>query len=252
MSISEKSRKTLWARSGNRCAICRIELVTEKDAHNVNLNLGEECHIISNKSKGPRHKPKYLDDYDAHSNLILLCRNHHRIIDEQNETYSEKLLHQIKTNHEKWVKLTIDKASKEESKASKMILKRITSGKEIVNIVNGMDVSEFDHDELKTQEEVDVIGSFLQNLRDWGDLFGMGVVETQQSIEIGFNLSKDLKEIEDLGFMIFGDSRKSKMTNDQKDDLGTWKIATIVIKRNDNTEIINLKEVADIIDKNKC
>ena len=251
MSISEKSRKTLWARSGNRCAICRIELVAEKDDNDVNLNLGEECHIISSKTKGPRHKRNYLDYYDAYSNLILLCRNHHRMIDEQHETYSEKLLHKIKNNREKWVKSTIDKAAKGDSKDYNRVLKKLTSGKEIIDIVNGMYASVFDHDVLMSQEEVDIIGSFLQNLRDWGDLFGMGVIETHQSVEIGFNLSKDLKKIEDLGFMVFGDIRKAKMTNDQKYDLGTWKIATIVIKRNDNPEIINLKEIADIINKDK-
>lgn len=242
MAISDKSRKTLWARSGNRCAFCRIELVAEKDDNDVNLNLGEECHIISSKAKGPRHKPDYLDDYDAYSNLILLCRNHHRMIDEQHETYLEKLLHQIKDNHENWVKSTIDKAAKGDSKDSNRFLKRLTSGKEIVNIVNGMYASEFDHDELKSKEEVEIIGSFLQNLRDLGNLFGMGVVETQQTVETGFDLTKDLKEIEALGFMVFGDTRNAKMTNNQKDDLGVWKIATIVIKRNDNPDIINLNE----------
>ena len=55
MAITNKTRKLLWGRSGNRCAFCKIELVAEKDHNNVNLNLGEECHIISSKIKGPRH-----------------------------------------------------------------------------------------------------------------------------------------------------------------------------------------------------
>lgn len=247
MAVSEKNRKILWARSGNRCSLCRIELVAEKDENDINLNLGEECHIISSKSKGPRHKPNYLEDYDVYSNLILLCRNHHRMIDEQFETYTEELLHQIKTNHEKWVKSTIDKAIKGTTEKSPKFLRRLTSGKELVDIVNGMYASEFDHDELKTEEEVRIIGSFLQNLRDWGDLIGMGVVETSQIVETGFNLTKDIKELEEFGFWVFGDSRKARMTNDNKDDLGIWKIATIVIKRKDNPEIINLEEIANKI-----
>ncbi|OFX72109.1 MAG: hypothetical protein A2X12_12250 [Bacteroidetes bacterium GWE2_29_8] len=246
MAISEKNRKILWGKSGNRCACCKIELVAEKDNKDINLNLGEECHIISSKNKGPRHK-KFLDDYDAYNNLILLCRNHHRMIDEKFETYTEDYLHKIKADHEKWVKLTIDKAIKGNSNNSQKLLKRLTSGKELIDIVNGMGASEFDHDELKNEKEVELIGSFLQTLRDWGDLIGMGSIETQQIVEIGFNLTKDLKEIENLGFMVFGDARKARITNDQKDNLGVWKIATIVVKRSDNPEIINLIDVVEQI-----
>lgn len=240
MAISEKDRKTLWARSGNRCALCRIELVSGKDENNNNLNLGEECHIISKKQNGPRYKPDYKDNHDDYSNLILLCCNHHRMIDEQYETYTEKILHQIKLNHEKWVKSAIDSATGLKKEPRKRILPRITSGKELVDIISGMHASEFDFDELKTEEEVQLIGSFLQNLRDWGDLLGMAVVETYQSIELGFNLTKDLKEIENLGFLAFGEYRKSKMTNDKKEDLGTWKIGTIVIVRKENPNILNM------------
>lgn len=247
MAISEKSRRTLWGRSGNRCAMCRIELVAEKDNNNINLNLGEECHIISSKDRGPRHKPKYLDDYDAYSNLLLLCRNHHRMIDEQFETYTEKLLHQIKNNHENWVKSTIDNAIKGDPKDEPKILKSISSGKELIDIVHDAYASEFDHDELKNETEVKLIGSFLQNIRDWIDLFGMGAIETYQTVEIGFNLTKDLKEIEDLGFMVFGDSRKQKMITEQKVDLGIWKIVTIVIKRNNNPDIIDFEKFSNIM-----
>jgi hypothetical protein len=45
MAISDKTRKSLWAKSGNRCSICKIELFSEKDADV--FNIGEEC---SNKS----------------------------------------------------------------------------------------------------------------------------------------------------------------------------------------------------------
>jgi hypothetical protein len=108
--ISDKTRKTLWARSGNRCAICRIELVAERDAYDRNLNIGEECHIISSKGKGPRHLDTYEKDFDDYENLILLCRNHHKTIDEQIETYPVVLLHDIKADHEQWVNETINSA----------------------------------------------------------------------------------------------------------------------------------------------
>jgi hypothetical protein len=245
MAISDKNRKTLWARSGNRCAICRIELISEKDNNEINLNIGEECHIISSKPFGPRFREDFQGDHDDTSNLILLCRNHHKMIDEQYETYTESILYHLKLNHEQWVKLVIDKASGESSNSENRILQRITSGKELVNIIIGMHASQFDHDELKSEQEVQIIGSFLQNLSDWGDILGDLINEHQQKVELGYNLTKDIEEIENLGFYIFGDSRRSRMTNDSKIDLGIWKIATIYIMRKDNPRIINFN-LADI------
>ncbi|HRS59812.1 MAG TPA: hypothetical protein P5050_11405 [Bacteroidia bacterium] len=108
MAITERSRKILWGRSGNRCAICKTELVLEKDPYNKHLNIGEECHIISRQPNGPRHKPIQDFDYDSSDNLLLLCCNHHTMIDEQVETYSEERLKQIKIEHESWVKENLE------------------------------------------------------------------------------------------------------------------------------------------------
>jgi len=113
----------------------------------------------------------------------------------------------------------------------------------LLDIVDGIHASEIDHDELRNEEEVKKIGAFLQTLLDWGDLLGMGEIETYQRVEISYNLTKDLNDLEKLGFIVFGDRRRSKMTNDQKDDLGSWNIGTIVILREDNPSIINQEEI---------
>ena len=55
MGISSKTRKNLWAKSGNRCSICKIELFSKKKGKDE-FNIGEECHIISSNTNGPRHK----------------------------------------------------------------------------------------------------------------------------------------------------------------------------------------------------
>jgi hypothetical protein len=72
MSITDKTRKALWAKSGNRCLLCRIELVQETDGVTQNLIIGEECHIVSEKGKGPRGEVEFAGDYDGYDNLFLL------------------------------------------------------------------------------------------------------------------------------------------------------------------------------------
>lgn len=79
MAVSDRTRKILWARSGNRCAICRRPLVISKTAEDADSVVGEECHIVSALPKGPRYDPAapqtLLDDVH---NLLLLCSVHHK------------------------------------------------------------------------------------------------------------------------------------------------------------------------------
>jgi hypothetical protein len=120
MAINDKSRKALWGRSGNRCAICKTELVLEKDPYDNRLNLGEECHIISRQPNGPRHKLLENFDYDDSDNLLLLCCNHHKMIDEQLEKYTEEVLLSIKEEHENWVKVNLEGNAFTEKEKSKL------------------------------------------------------------------------------------------------------------------------------------
>lgn len=244
MAITNKTRKTLWARSGNRCAMCRTELVAEKNEHNRNLNIGDECHIISEKTNGPRHKVDYGKDYDEYENLILLCKNHHKTIDELWETYTVDLLKIIKSNHENWIKTVIDNAKRKTVSKSQRVLNRLMTGKQIVDIINDVSAYQFDHDEFKTEEEADFVSGFLQNLQEWGEVSGFGDFEIGRQIKLGFELNKEIEELESRGFFIFGERRKSRISNANNDDLGLWDIAVLVVLRQDNPKIINVDKLA--------
>ncbi len=132
MAISEKSRKILWGRSGNRCAICKTELVLEKDPFSVHLNIGEECHIISKQLNGPRYEQIENLDYDSSDNLLLLCCNHHRMVDDQIETYPKDKLNSLKVEHELWVKKNLDgnnRFDEAEEKSKRALLIDFITGK---------------------------------------------------------------------------------------------------------------------------
>jgi predicted restriction endonuclease len=114
MPITDKTRKNLWAKSGNRCAICKKELFSNVEKQK-DTNIGEECHIISSKFNGPRYKSG-ITDYDVYDNLILLCRNHHKIIDDLTDTYTEEVLRYFKLNHENWVSASLNSSLETENK----------------------------------------------------------------------------------------------------------------------------------------
>jgi hypothetical protein len=63
--------------------------------------IGEICHIKARSEKGPRDDPT-LSDAERHGfeNLILLCRNHHKMVDDDPAKYTVEWLKRIKQQHE--------------------------------------------------------------------------------------------------------------------------------------------------------
>ncbi len=112
MSITDKTRKLLWGRSGSRCAFCRTQLIMDSTPHDDESVVGEECHIVSRRPSGPRHLPAFPpDEIDSYDNLLLLCRTHHKMVDDQLSTFTPEALHQLKGNHEAWVAETLEQSS---------------------------------------------------------------------------------------------------------------------------------------------
>mgnify|MGYP005841012639 CR=1 FL=1 len=102
-SYTPVTLKRLYGKSGNCCAYpnCREELIYETG------NLSDICHIESISEDGPRYNsaPEITNkDRNAEPNLILLCKNHHHIIDQKDGDgswrYSADQLKAMKREHE--------------------------------------------------------------------------------------------------------------------------------------------------------
>lgn len=111
MSITNRTRKMLWGRSASRCAYpdCRLQLIepaTDADRDAVH---GEEAHIVAQEPGRPR-RDAYdgVSDLDDYANLILLCRNHHGIVDAQPNTHTVEVLRRYKQDHEAWITQNLD------------------------------------------------------------------------------------------------------------------------------------------------
>lgn len=96
--------KRLWGRSGNRCAIGRIELSSDESGV-----VGDTCHIVAQSPDGPRGVSQLTrEERDRYDNLVLLCPTHHRLIDSNTEKWSVDSLCATKREHEKWVSDRLD------------------------------------------------------------------------------------------------------------------------------------------------
>lgn len=88
-------------------------LTTPMEPGGPDVLLGEMAHIVAESPDGPRgDDPLPLDQRNLHTNLVLLCNNHHQIIDDPGNAayYTVERLRGIKEKHERWVEQTLGRA----------------------------------------------------------------------------------------------------------------------------------------------
>lgn len=105
MSVKLKTRIMVWGRAAHRCSFpdCNLDLVVDEvDTDDPSL-IGEICHIVGQKPDGPRgNHPMPLEQRDLYSNLLLICNNHHKVVDDNPSTYTTDMLQDMKRKHEEW------------------------------------------------------------------------------------------------------------------------------------------------------
>jgi len=114
MGRTDRTRKLLWGRSGNRCARCKRELVTEPTEFDHEAVVGDECHIVAKKPRGPRYDPGFSPELvDGYDNLILLCKACHKLVDDQPRRYSADYLRALKQQHIEYVRASTEPRPRE-------------------------------------------------------------------------------------------------------------------------------------------
>lgn len=105
-NIPIRDQKILYARSGGKCAIpeCRKKLVIKKTLEDKESLIGVNAHIKGERKGSARYDSHMTDkERNSYENLILVCQDHSKIIDDQMNTYTVEKLHTIKKQHEEWV-----------------------------------------------------------------------------------------------------------------------------------------------------
>lgn len=97
--LTQRTIKLLFSYSRNRCAYppCTSPLVQV----DPDVVIGDVCHIKAESKAGPRYDPKQTpQERSSFENLILLCKNHHQMIDAVPDTYTVNVLSDMKAAHE--------------------------------------------------------------------------------------------------------------------------------------------------------
>jgi hypothetical protein len=83
----------------------------------------------------------------------------------------------------------------------------------------------------------------LQNIQDLGDCWSD--MESGQHAETRFSLTRDIKEIEAAGFLVFGTTERRKMRSG--DNVLDWPVAIITVVRPTNKGITETGDLASLI-----
>ena len=247
MTISARSRKLLWGRSGSRCAMCRRELIMSGTPADDESIIGDECHIVSPVLGGPRHNAEFpRDKLNNHANLLLLCKVHHKLIDDQQSEYTAPRLAKIKADHEKWVSEQLDSSHsrtrplrvRRTAQDTPAFLRRIQSGKELLEIVTHACAFAPHYDDLHNEAEDQLVAAFLQDAQDWGEL---GLDSVGNQMRAARSLDEHIGELQRAGFWVFGCREKQILEGGTGPDTD-WPVAHIQVLRDTNPDIIVLDD----------
>jgi len=172
MSITDRTRKILWVKAGARCAICHEQLATDAIGDDDPSVFGEECHIVAQSPGGPRAAE--IADVDGYDNLILLCRKHHKQVDDQRSHFTVERLKKIKREHEQ------REASRDANGPVRLIpdptkpapkhLRLCLTGEDLWQSLSGADSLNTSYPGGLNDDQADAVDSLLDLLRDWGDV----------------------------------------------------------------------------------
>lgn len=208
MAILDRDRKILWARSGNRCSLCKTLIVEAAQGDDVEAIIGDEAHIVAQRPGGARAGSIPVDELDRYANLILLCRNDHAKVDKQEQTFTPDKLRELKASHEGWVESRLASAGTvtwrtraPEGATTTTPVIRISTGAQLDPMLEGAAMLHFDYDELFSKREEGLVTAIFQSIEDFaGHVASMAVPERIQRQSA---LSKELADLRVKGFDLY-------------------------------------------------
>ena len=109
--MPSRTDKHIWGLFAGRCAMCKKVLVLDTQEHGRSL-VGDIAHIVGHRPTAARHNPSL--DYSQlkePDNLVLLCKEHHKQVDDNPTIFTVEELHDMRTSHLNWIEESLEPAS---------------------------------------------------------------------------------------------------------------------------------------------
>jgi hypothetical protein len=241
VSISDKTRKILWVKAGGRCSVCQQQLVTDAEAAEDEPSVfGEECHIVARSPGGPRAGK--IEDPDGYNNLILLCRKHHKQVDDQPAHFTVERLRQVKRDHEAReaarsgpgpVRLVNDPTKK-----TPKVLTICFTGEVLWSHLSGSYSMYPSWPAGLDDAQSDVVDGLLDELGDWLHVSSeMSYSEGRKAVR---GLTEHIKELADLGLLVGVRQRYLLLTGGVDAEPVAWRAFEIEFHRASEAELADV------------
>jgi hypothetical protein len=224
MSITPRTRRVLWVKAGGRCSVCHEQLVTDAmDDDDGPSVFGEECHIVARSPGGPRAAD--IADPDGYENLILLCRKHHKQVDDQRAYFTMDRLKKIKGEHETReasrdakgpVRLILDP-----TKPMPKILKLCLTGETLWESLSGAFSFYPSYPAGLNDDQADAVDDLLDELRDWLDV--ANELSYREGRSAARELSRHIKRLAQLGLYVGTRTRYLLLTGGTSTETSSWR-----------------------------
>lgn len=160
------------------CNVQAADHGAAESPHPGGLVLGVEAHIIAQSGAGHRGDAGARDAIDAYSNLILLCPEDHKRVDDQPDVYPADRLREVKSAHERWAEDRLDgvpgfqpikilRGDDEDSIPFTSLL----SGTQVWKTVAGAGFLNFiPIDDIHAADRVEAGDEFFDAIKDWDEI----------------------------------------------------------------------------------
>lgn len=258
MAITDQDRKLLWGRAHNACALCRRPLTGEAESpHLAGLVFGVEAHIVARREDGPRGRGD-RSDVDGYANLVLLCPEDHKRIDDQTDIYTVDKLHDIKSTHEAWAAAKFTGQTDPNDAPFVQVMAKnedaipfdmMMTGKQLWDVVASASMYYFQTVEGDVDREAARLADdFLTTARDWGDVAqdvrdrGFSAVREAQE-----SLQELLIELVGKGLFVYG-RRVTRTIKGGVKPPSPWPTAWLVIMTADQVADHVAEAIAPTVD----
>ena len=239
MSFSSEIKQQAMVACGRRCCVCHKFCGNNMEVHHIKARADGGSDTFENAIPLCFDCHAEVRQYDSkHPKGIRFTEQ--ELIQHRNRWYS-----QIEAGINKKNVCPSDSITDNSIKITRqegyrdIMLSRVTTGRELINYIQGVSAMEYNHDDLFTREEAVAVSNFVQQVSeiiDWDYL-----VEPSDYIMQGFELNTVIKSLENAGFWVFCAREKRRISGGETEP-ADFPTLLLQIRRKDSPEIFAIKE----------
>lgn len=125
------------------------------------------------------------------------------------------------------------------------LLPRLASGGDLTRTMMNNELFHFEHGQLQNNQQADLIGGFIQEIKDWSDIWSDIEEIGRARAEVAFN--ERIEELDSHGFWVFGITRKEKLRFQSDEEPSLWNVGHLFIVRKNNPSLLKHKNGNDLL-----